>query len=73
MAWDPDKHVGETVTVRGYAWNARAGAILELADKTPLYITGLARWDKTAFSKMVYVTGQLLFRPSRLPKVVLAG
>jgi hypothetical protein len=73
VAWDPDEHVGETVTLRGHAWNARAGAMVQLEDKTPIYITGLERWDKAVFNKEVEVTGQLRFRPSRVPKVGPGG
>ena len=69
MSWDPEEHLGETVTLRGLACDARAGAILLLPDETPVYVIGLFSWDEGITGNEVEVTGQFEKKPSRVPRV----
>ncbi|MEM9491334.1 MAG: hypothetical protein AAGC55_19465 [Myxococcota bacterium] len=64
----PSAHVGQTVTIHGTAYDARAGAIVELADRTPIYIKGLREWESALEGKPVEVTGLLNERPSPMAK-----
>ncbi len=73
MPFDPTQHLGETVTVRGTAYTARAGAVLVQPDSLPIYISGLSAWTEEVVGKQVEVTGRLRHRPSRLPQVERAG
>ena len=73
MSWDPQQHVSETVTFRGMACDARAGAIVLLPDETPVYIAGLTSWDDTHSGNEVEVTGRLEHKPSRIPKIPPGG
>ena len=70
---DPAQHVDQTVTLRGTAYDARAGAIVELPDRTPIYIAGLTSWDEACSGKEIEVTGLLRQRPSRMPNVQPGG
>ena len=65
MTFDPSQHIGRTVVIRGTAYDARAGAILELEDRTPIYIVGLAEWDPALQGKALEVTGLLKERAAR--------
>lgn len=71
--WDPTEHVGETVTIRGTACDARAGAMLLLEDETPVYVAGLGSWDDALSGCEVDVTGTLTLAPSRIPRVPPGG
>ncbi len=52
-------HVGQPVTLLGTALDAYGGAVVMLADRTPVYVTGLAEWDGALFRKKLLVTGAL--------------
>lgn len=65
--FDPPAHVGETVTVRGIARNAAAGAIVTVEDGPPIYIGGLDRWSKDVEGKAVDVTGSVHLRERQTP------
>jgi hypothetical protein len=54
-----DQQVGSNVTIEGMARNAMAGAIVQTADRTPIYIDGLERWDKAHDGKQVSASGTL--------------
>jgi hypothetical protein len=69
MTFEPSQHVGQTVVIRGTAYDARAGAIVELEDRTPVYIAGLAEWDPSVHGKPLEVTGLLKERAARVPPV----
>ncbi|HVK74334.1 MAG TPA: hypothetical protein VM734_13480 [Kofleriaceae bacterium] len=71
--FDPRQHVGTKVTFRGTAYDARAGAIVELDDRTPIYVAGLAEWEPALQGKPVEITGTLKERPARTPKVPPGG
>ena len=73
MSFDPAQHFGETVTVRGTAATARAGAIVVLPDSPPIYIAGLAEWPDDLDGAPVEVTGTLRQRPSQLPPAEPGG
>ncbi|HYN97268.1 MAG TPA: hypothetical protein VES42_25800 [Pilimelia sp.] len=73
MSFDPAQHFGETVTVRGTAATARAGAMVEVSDGPAIYVAGLAEWADDVEDKQVEVTGTLRLRPSRLPQVQPGG
>lgn len=73
MTFDPNQHIGTTVVIRGTAYDARAGAILELEDRTPIYIAGLAEWDPALQGKPLEVTGLLKERAARVPPVPAGG
>jgi hypothetical protein len=73
MSFDPAQHLDETVTVRGTAVPARAGAVVAVPDSPPLYIAGLAEWADDVSGREVEVTGRLRARPSRLPAVPPGG
>jgi hypothetical protein len=64
--FDPREHVGESVTIRGTALTAAAGAIVTGAGR-PVYIGGLERWDKELEGKPVEVSGVLRAQESTLP------
>lgn len=51
--------VGKTVTIQGVARNAMAGAVVLTDDRTPVYVAGLDRWDRTTDGKQVKATGTL--------------
>jgi hypothetical protein len=68
MTFEPQEHVGERVTLRGLALTARAGAIVDLDDGTPVYVAGLGEWDGELEGSEVEVTGTLRQRPSRVPE-----
>jgi hypothetical protein len=70
---DLSRHLGETVTLRGIAHDARAGAILEMADATPIYVAGLGSWERACSGKEVEVTGVLRVRPSPLSEAGPSG
>jgi hypothetical protein len=69
MIFDPSLHVGERVTIHGRAEDARAGAIVSLADDTPIYVAGLAGWDEDTSGKPIEVSGIVRRRESRIPHV----
>jgi hypothetical protein len=73
MSWVPEEHVDETVTFRGMAYDARAGAMVMLEDGTPIYISDLGSWDDVCSGNEVEVTGTLRNKASRLPKVPPGG
>ena len=73
MTFDPSQHVGKTVVIRGTAYDARAGAIVELADRTPIYIAGLAEWDPGLQGKPLEVTGLLKELAARVSPVPAGG
>lgn len=73
MTFDPNQYVGKTVVLRGTAYDARAGAILALDDRTPIYIAGLVEWDPALQGKLLEVTGLLNTRAARVPPVPAGG
>lgn len=73
MTFEPSQHVGQTVVIRGTAYDARAGAIVELDDRTPIYIAGLTEWDPALHGKPLEVTGLLKERAPRVPQVPPGG
>jgi hypothetical protein len=54
-----DLKVGTQVTIEGTARNAMAGAIVLTADRTPIYVAGLERWDSQFDGKKVSASGTL--------------
>jgi len=73
MSFEPSQHLGQTVTIHGTAYDARAGAIVELEDRTPIYIAGMESWDPKVQGKGIEVTGLLKERPAKTPKVPPGG
>ena len=73
MSFDPAQHFGETVTIRGTAATARAGALVEVPASPPIYISGLEEWAEEVEGKQIEATGTLRLRPSRLPPVKPGG
>lgn len=55
----PGHLLGQTITAVGVADNAFSGAILVLADNTPLYIAGLDKWEPSLEKQTLKVTGTL--------------
>ena len=47
------------VTIVGTAQNASRGAIVLTDDRTPVYVDGLERWDRSTDGKQVSATGML--------------
>jgi hypothetical protein len=67
-SFDPNEHVGESVTFTGTAWNAAAGAMVSVAStKRPIYIGGLASWSDEIEGKTVEVSGVLRLREPQVP------
>ncbi len=67
-SFDPGEHVGESVSFRGTAWTAAAGATVSVAaTKRPIYIGGLDSWSKELEGKAVEVTGVLRLRERQVP------
>ena len=64
--FDPREHVGESVTFRGTALTAAAGAIV-MGVGRPVYIGGLERWSAELEGKPVEVSGVLRAQESALP------
>ncbi len=54
-----DQLVGNNVTIEGTARNAAAGAVVLTEDRTPVYVAGLERWDRTLDGKKVSASGTL--------------
>jgi len=48
-----------TATVRGEAWNAFAGAVIETADGDLVYLAGLATWGQELVGRQIEATGTL--------------
>lgn len=65
---DPKQHIGKTVVIRGTAYDARAGAILERGSHGD-HITGLAEWDPALQGKPLEVAGLLRECAARVPPV----
>ena len=66
--FDPTQHVGETVTFRGTAWSAAAGATVAVAGAdVPIYIDGLDSWPADLEGKTVQVSGTLRLRERDVP------
>ena len=64
---DPGRHVGESVTFRGTAWTAAAGAMVSPSAGLPVYIHGLDSWPPELEGKPVEVTGVVQKRVSEPP------
>jgi hypothetical protein len=64
MSFDADEHIGETVTVRGAAHTAAAGAMVAVDDNPPIYVVGLTEWSEELEGKPVEVTGVLKQPPA---------
>ena len=64
MIEDLQEQVGRSVTLHGTALDARAGAIVLLADGTPVYLAGTMEWDEAMVGREVAVTGTLVSRLS---------
>lgn len=73
MSFEPSQHTGTIVTVKGTAYDARAGAIVELEDRTPIYVAGLSEWETGWVGKAVAVTGLLRERAAKTPAVPPGG
>jgi hypothetical protein len=67
-SFDPEEHVGESVTFRGTAWNAAAGATVAVpGTNRPVYIGGLDSWSDELEGKAVEVSGVLRLREADVP------
>jgi hypothetical protein len=64
--FDPNEHVGKSITLRGNAATAAAGAMVIIAG-TPIYIAGLRAWDSDLEGRAVEVTGLLRREASAVP------
>jgi hypothetical protein len=73
VRFEPSKHVGEVVTVRGTAYDGAGGALVQLDDGTPVYVIGLFDWSEDLVNGAVEVTGRLHRRGSRMPEAAAAG
>ena len=56
---NPSQYVGQKVTLQGVAYDAHSGAIVMLADRTPVYIHNLEWWEDEWDRKTINVTGTL--------------
>lgn len=54
-----DEKLGTQITIEGTARNAMAGAVVLTADRTPVYVQGLERWDRAVDGKRVRASGML--------------
>jgi hypothetical protein len=54
-----EQKIGTQVTVDGTARNAMAGAVVLMADRTPVYIAGLDSWDDAFDGKKISASGTL--------------
>ncbi len=54
-------HVGEQVELNGIAYDAHAGAIVEV-EGVPVYLEGVEQWPPGAFGVATRVTGRLTRR-----------
>jgi hypothetical protein len=52
---------------------ARAGAVISLADNTPIYVPGLTAWDNETSGRSIEASGVLRRRPSRIPATPAGG
>lgn len=66
-AFDPSARVGDSVTIRGAAWDGAAGALV-MVDGTPIYVDGLEAWPDGLADRQVEVTGTLRSRASQVPE-----
>ncbi len=53
------QQINTQVTLEGTARNAKAGAIVQVEDRTPVYVDGLERWDRAVDGKPVSASGML--------------
>lgn len=54
-----EQQINSQVTIEGTARNAMAGAVVLTADRTPVYVEGLDRWDRAIDGKKVSASGTL--------------
>ena len=54
-----EQQIDSKVTITGTARNAMAGAVVLTADRTPVYVAGLDRWDRAFDGKQVSASGTL--------------
>jgi|SRR5215210_1690779 len=66
-SFDPEKHIGESVTFRGTAHNAAAGAIVTVGAAPPIYVDGLDEWSEDVEGKSIEITGVLRLQESDMP------
>ena len=59
---DLQSKVGTQVTIEGTARNAAAGAVVLTDDRTPVYVDGIASWDRATDGKKVSASGTLRTR-----------
>ena len=62
LSTDPSEHLNENVVLVGVAENAKAGAVVLLADQTAVFIENLDYWDKKSYKKKMKVAGALRSR-----------
>ena len=66
-SFDPGRHVGESVTFRGTARTAAAGAIVSSGGGMPVYVEGLRAWSEELEGRPVEVTGVIRRREAQAP------
>jgi hypothetical protein len=54
-----EQMVDKAVTIDGTARNAAGGAVVLTDDRTPVYVDGLAEWDRAVDGKKVRAKGTL--------------
>ena len=56
---DIEKLVGQKITLKGIAKDAKGGAVILTPEKVPIYIKDLDSWPPELFDKQLEVTGVL--------------
>ncbi len=56
---DIEKLIGQKITLKGIAKDAKGGAVILTSEKVPIYIKGLDSWPPELFDKQLEVTGVL--------------
>jgi hypothetical protein len=65
-----DKLLGKQITLRGIAFDSKAGAVLKLKDGIIVYIYDLASWTDEFLRQQICVTG-LLQKKKIIPDVTI--
>ncbi len=51
--------IDQNVTLSGKAFDAMLGAVVVLDDRTPVYVSGVTRWDSATHGQSIEASGTL--------------
>lgn len=56
---DIEKLIGQKITIKGIAKDAKGGAVILISENVPIYIKGLDSWSPELFDRRLKVIGVL--------------